>query len=42
MKNELRTFALRLKVIEILTNYSRVRQQDHMLQQWKKLLIQPN
>lgn len=42
MALDLRKFALRLKVIEILERYSRVRYQIYVMEQWKKLLIHPN
>ncbi len=42
MAYNLRKFALRLKVIEIVERYARVRRQMHTLQSWKKMLIHPN
>ena len=42
MAAELRKFALRLKIIEILGRYSKARQQIRIMQQWKKLWIHPN
>ena len=42
MNNDLREFALRLKVIEILKRYTWVRHQLRVIQLWKKLYIHPN
>lgn len=42
MSTDLRTFALRLKVVEILERYSKVQQQLHLMRQWKKLWVHPN
>lgn len=42
MSNELREFALRLKLIEIVDGYYRTRRQLAVLRQWRRLLIQPN
>ncbi len=42
MDEELRKFALRLKIIEILSRYSKVQQQFHIMRQWKKRWICPN
>jgi len=42
MAVDLHKFALRLKVVEILGRYAKVRQQVRMMQQWKKLWIHPN
>jgi hypothetical protein len=42
MNDDLRKFALRLKVIEILGHYAEARRQLHVLRTWKKLLITPN
>ena len=42
MAIDLRKFALRLKVIEILERYSRIRTQLYIMRRWKKLLIHPN
>ena len=42
MAVDLRKCALRLKVVEILERYWRVRRQLFILQQWKKLYIHRN
>lgn len=42
MNEELRKFALRLKVIEILGHYAEARRQLHVLRTWKRMLITPN
>ena len=42
MAIEFRKLALRLKVIEILDRYSRIKRQIHIMRRWKKLLIHPN
>lgn len=42
VRSENRVFALRLKVIEILDRYSRVRRQMHIFRRWKMFLITPN
>ena len=42
MAIDLHKLALRLKVIEILERYSRVRRQIHMMKQWKRLFVRPN
>lgn len=42
MNDDLRKFALRLKVIEILGYYAEARRQIHVLHAWKRLLITPN
>jgi len=42
MNEELRKFALRLRVIEILEHYAEARRQLHVLRTWKRLLITPN
>ncbi len=39
---DLRKFALRLKVIEILDRYQRARRRMHIVQRWKRALIHPN
>ncbi len=42
MSADLRKFALRLKVIEILKRYCWVRHQLRVIQLWKKLYTHPN
>ena len=42
MANDLRKLALRLKVIEMLSRYRRVRQDKDTMDQWKRWLIHPN
>lgn len=42
MNEELRKFALRLKVIEIIGHYAEARRQIHVLRTWKRILISPN
>ncbi len=42
MSTDLREFALRLKVIEILKRYTWVRHQLRVIQVWKKLYVHPN
>lgn len=42
MREELRQFALRLKVIEILGRYAQVRRQMYVFRRWKRFLITPN
>ena len=39
---DIRKFALRLKVIEILDRYQRAKRQVSIMQRWKKALIHPN
>ena len=42
MREERHKFALRLKVIEILSRYSKVQQQFHIMRQWKNRWICSN
>lgn len=42
MGQELRKLALRLKIIEMLSRYKRVRQDMDTMAQWKQWLIHPN
>lgn len=42
MKEDLRKFALRLKVIEILGYYAEARRQLQIFNVWKRLYINPN
>ena len=42
MSEDLREFALRLKLIEILDNYYRARRQIATMRRWRLQLIQPN
>lgn len=42
MDLDLRELALRLKVIEILGRYQRVKRQLYVMRQWKRALIHPN
>ena len=42
MGNDLRKFALRLKVIEMLSLYHRAREHRETMEQWKRWLITPN
>jgi hypothetical protein len=42
MSDDLRRLALRLKVIEVVDGYYRMRRQLAVLRQWRRQLIQPN
>lgn len=42
MGHDLRKFALRLKIIEMLSRYHRIRRDLHTMAQWKRWLIHPN
>jgi hypothetical protein len=39
---DLRKFALRLKIIEMLSRYRTVRKNMQTMAEWKRLLIHPN
>ena len=42
MGHDLRKLALRLKIIEMLSRYHRVRRDRDTMAQWKRWLIHPN
>ena len=42
MRSEHRKVALRLKVIELIGRYARVRRQTLIFRHWKRVLINPN
>ena len=42
MSNDLRKLALRMKIVEMLSQYRRVRQDMETMAQWKRWLIHPN
>ena len=42
MGNDLKKLALRLKVIEMLSRYQKIRRNMHTMAQWKRWLIHPN
>lgn len=42
MRTELRRLALRLKVVELLSQYSKARQNMETMAEWKRWLIHPN
>lgn len=42
MSEDLHKFALRLKIIEMLDRYQKIRKQAYVIGQWKRWLITPN
>ena len=42
MGNDLQKLALRLKIIEMLSRYQKVRRNMETMAQWKRWLIHPN
>ena len=42
MNDDLRKFALRLKLVELIDRYSKLRKQMYTMSRWRRWLVHPN